>query len=64
MSQQALESISEAGKLKQGSFIYYVGIASGNPKLKIFDYKTCDKNKKLRMSFQLSALCVVENLRN
>lgn len=47
MTRQALKSIREAGKLKQGSFyIYYMfDIASGNPKLMIFDYDTFKKHK-------------------
>ena len=47
MCKQALDAIEKAGKLKQGSFyIYYVfNIASGNPKLMIFDYDTFDKYK-------------------
>ena len=52
MLQQALESISEAGKLKQDPLIHHVfGIASGKPKLKILDYKTYDKNKKIQNEF-------------
>jgi hypothetical protein len=47
MTQQALESICEAGKLRQGSFyIFYVfDIGSGNPKLMIFDYNDFKKHK-------------------
>jgi hypothetical protein len=47
MAPQALDAIAEAGKLKQGSFyIYYVfDIASGNPKLMIFDYNNFKKHK-------------------
>ena len=47
MSEQMLKSVEGAGKLKKGSFfIYYVfDIASGNPKLMIFDYDTFDRFK-------------------
>jgi hypothetical protein len=47
MTRQALKSIREAGKLKQGSFyIFYVfDIGSGNPKLMIFDYNDFKKHK-------------------
>lgn len=47
MTRQALKSIREAGKLKQGSFyIYYVfNIASGNPQLMIFDYDTFENTR-------------------
>lgn len=48
MAEQALKSIAEKGKLKQGSFfIYYVyDISTDKPKLMIFDYKTFDSNKQ------------------
>ena len=46
MAQQALDSISESGKLKQGSFfIYYVYNIASAPKLMIFDYETFKKHK-------------------
>ena len=47
MTEQALKSINEAGKLKQGSFfIYYVYNMLSEPKLKIFDYNIFEKNKQ------------------
>ena len=47
MTQQALESIAEGGKLKQGSFyIYYVyDMSTEKPKLMIIDYNTFKENK-------------------
>ena len=46
MAQQALDSISESGKLKQGSFfIYYVYNIASAPNLMIFDYETFKKHK-------------------
>jgi|SRR3990170_7280254 len=47
MTEQALKSVEDAGKLKQGSFfIYYVYDMSSEPKLMIFDYNTFKKNKE------------------
>jgi hypothetical protein len=47
MCVQVLDDLEKKGKLKQGSFyIYYVfDIASGNPKLMIFDYNDFKKHK-------------------
>jgi hypothetical protein len=47
MTQQALDSIAEEGKLKQGSFyIYYVyDMSTENPKLMIIDYNIFKVNK-------------------
>ena len=48
MAQQALDSIAEEGKLKQGSFyIYYVyDMSTENPQLMKFDYNTFKANKQ------------------
>lgn len=47
MVSQALKYVEKHNKLKQNSFfIYYVfDMASGNPKLMIFDYDTFEKHK-------------------
>jgi hypothetical protein len=47
MTQQALDSIGEEGKLKQGSFfIYYIyDMSTDEPKLKILDYNAFKANK-------------------
>lgn len=48
MNLQPLKKLKETGNLKQGSFfIYYVfDMASGKPKLKIFDFDTFQKFKR------------------
>ncbi len=46
MTEQALKSIRDAGKLKQGSFfIYNVYDMLSEPKLRIFDYNIFEANK-------------------
>lgn len=53
ISQQALEKIGEAGKLKQGSFfIYFVyEMASDKPKLQIIDYETFKNHKMVEIKW-------------
>ena len=53
ISQQALEKIGEAGKLKQGSFfIYFVyEMASAKPKLQIIDYETFKNHKMVEIKW-------------
>lgn len=50
MTQQALDTIAEEGKLKQGSlYIYYVHHMKTKPQLMKIDYNTFKENKRVEL---------------